>query len=179
GRVRHTAAAESIHMPETVQAVLAARIDRQQPEDKRLLQTAAVIGKDVSFPLLQTVADLPEQALQEAISRLQAAEFLYEASLFPDLEYTFKHALTHDVANASLWQERRQALHAKIVDAIERLYANRLPEYIERLANHAPRGELWEKAARYGWQAGMRALDRSAFREATAYLDQAQSALQK
>ena len=103
-------------MPATVQAVLAARIDRLAPEDKRLLQAAAVIGKDVPYALLQAIAELPEDALRQGLARLQAAEFLYETSLFPDLEYTFKHALTHEVAYGSLLQERRRALHARIVD---------------------------------------------------------------
>jgi predicted ATPase/class 3 adenylate cyclase len=177
GRLRLTSTAESIQVPETVQAVLAARIDRQQPEDKRLLQTAAVIGKDVPFALLHAIADLPEEALQAALSRFQAAEFVYEASLFPDLEYTFKHALTHDVAYSSLLQERRKSLHARIVDAIERVYANRLPEHIERLAYHAPRGELWDRALIYLRSAGQKAFGRSANRDAVTHFDHALEAL--
>jgi tetratricopeptide (TPR) repeat protein len=177
GQLRLTSASESIQVPATVQAVLGARIDRQQPEDKRLLQTAAVIGKDVPFPLLQAIADLPEEALQAAISRLQAAEFLYETSLFPDLEYTFKHALTHDVAYGGLLQERRKALHARIVDSIERIYASRLQEYIERLAYHAGRGELWDRAVTYLRRAGQKAFARSANRDAVSYFDQALEAL--
>ena len=177
GRLRLTAPAASIQVPETVQAVLAARIDRQQPEDKRLLQTAAVIGKDVPFALLQAIADVPEEALQGAVSRLQAAEFLYEASLFPDLEYTFKHALTHDVAYGSLLQERRKILHGRVVEAIERVYANRLAEHTEHLAYHATRGELWVRAANYLRQAGQKASARSANRDAVAWFDQALEAL--
>src|SRR5262249_40484174 len=83
---------QPIQVPATVQAMLAARIDRLAPEDKHLLQTASVIGKDVPFPLLQAVADLPNQALRRALDRLQSAEFLYETELFPDLQYAFKHA---------------------------------------------------------------------------------------
>ena len=99
-------------MPATVEAVLAARIDRLPPEEKRLLQTAAVIGKDVPFALLQAIAETPEDALRASLGRLQAAEMLYPVSLFPEPEYTFKHALTHDVAYGSLLQDRRKALHA-------------------------------------------------------------------
>ena len=84
--------------------------------------------------------------MREGLARLQAAEFLYEASLFPDLEYTFKHALTHDVAYASLLQERRRELHGRIVQAIETLYADRLDEHTERLAHHALQAELWDQA---------------------------------
>jgi class 3 adenylate cyclase len=154
----------TIQVPATVQAVLAARIDRLPPEDKRLLQTAAVIGHEVPLPLLQTVVALPEDALQRGLSHVQAAEFLYETRLFPDLEYTFKHALTHEVAYGSLLQERRRALHAQIVDALERLAPTRLDEHVDRLAHHALRGEVWDKALRYCRQAGAKAVERSALR---------------
>jgi hypothetical protein len=123
---------EAIQIPATAQAILAARIDRLPPEEKRLLQAAAVIGKDVPFPLLQAIADAPEDSLRQGLRHLQGAEFLYETSLFPDLEYTFKHALTHEVAYGSLLQERRRVLHARIVEAIEALHRERLPEQIER-----------------------------------------------
>ena len=153
--------------------MLAARIDRLSPEDKRLLQVAAVIGKDVPFSLLRAVAELPDEALRGALDHLQAAEFLYETGLFPDLEYTFKHALTHDVAYGSLLQERRRELHARIVDAIETLYHDRLGEHIERLAHHALRGELREKAVSYLFQAGLKAGRHSALRIAAGWYDQA------
>ena len=168
---------ESMQVPATVQAVLAARIDRLPPEDKRLLQTAAVIGTEVPFPLLQAIAELPEEALHRGLAHLQAAEFLYETSLFPELEYTFKHALTHEVAYGSLLQERRRALHARIVEAIEALSPDRLAEQVERLAHHALRGEVWDKAVAYCRQAGEKAVARSAYREAVAYFEQALTAL--
>ena len=162
GAYRVTKAPDAWQIPPTAQAILAARIDRLAPEDKRLLQGCAVIGKDVPFALLQVIAELPEESLRRSLSHLQAAEFLYEASLFPDLEYTFKHALTHEVAYGSLLQDRRRALHARIVEAIERLYPDRLTEHIERLAHHALRGETWEKAVMHLQQAGVKALGRSA-----------------
>src|SRR5262245_45904528 len=115
-------------------------------KEKHLLQTAAVIGTEVPWPLLQTVADLPEAVLHQGLARLQAAEFLYETILFPELEYTFKHGLTHEVAYGSLLQERRRVLHARIVEAIEALAGDRLAEQVERLAHHALRGEVWVKA---------------------------------
>jgi class 3 adenylate cyclase len=99
----------TVQVPATVQAVLAARIDRLPPEAKRLLQTAAVIGTEVPFALLQAIAELPEEGLQRGLAHLQAAEFLYETRLFPEQEYTFKHALTHEVAYGSLLLERRRA----------------------------------------------------------------------
>jgi tetratricopeptide (TPR) repeat protein len=168
---------DSLQVPATVQAVLAARIDRLPPEDKRLLQTAAVIGTEVPWPLLQAIADVPEEVLHQGLTRLQAAEFLYEARLFPELEYTFKHALTHEVAYGSLLQQRRRALHVRIVEAIEGLYADRLSDQVERLAHHAVRSEVWDKALAYCRQAGEKALARSAHREAVEYFEQALSAL--
>jgi predicted ATPase len=102
-----------------VQAVLAARIDRLPPEEKQLLHTAAVIGHEVPLALLQAVAEMPETPLRLGLTHLQAAEFLYETRLFPNSEYTFKHALTQQVAYETLLQERRRALHARIVAALE------------------------------------------------------------
>jgi tetratricopeptide (TPR) repeat protein len=168
---------ESLQVPATVQAVLAARIDRLPPEEKRLLQTAAVIGTEVPFTLLQAIGELDEEDLRRALGHLQAAEFLYETSLFPEHVYTFKHALTHEVAYGSLVQERRRALHAGIVAAIERLSADRLTEQAERLAQHAVRGEVWDKAVAYCQQAGTKALARSAFREVVVCSEQAFAAL--
>src|SRR5712691_8862441 len=144
----------TIQMPATVQAVLAARIDRLPPEEKHLLQTAAVIGTEVPLPLLHAIAELPEDGLHRGLARLQAAEFLYETRLFPEREYTFKHALTHEVASGSLLQERRRTLHAHIVEALEVGASDWLSEHVERLAHHALRGEVWAKALVYCRQAG-------------------------
>jgi class 3 adenylate cyclase/tetratricopeptide (TPR) repeat protein len=168
---------ESTQVPATVQAVLAMRIDRLPPEEKQLLQSAAVIGKDVPFPLLQAITELSDEELGRSLAHLQAAEFIYEASLFPDLEYTFKHALTHEVAYGSLLHERQRALHARIVEAIETLYSNRLIEQVERLAHHAARGEVWGKALTYLRQAGAKADARSAVGEAVSYFEQALAVL--
>jgi class 3 adenylate cyclase/tetratricopeptide (TPR) repeat protein len=165
-------------LPATVQAVLAARIDRLPLEEKRLLQTAAVIGTEVPFPLLQAIAELPEDILRMDLAHLQAAEFLYETSLFPDLEYTFKHALTHEVAYGNLLQGRRRILHARIVEAVEQLYPDHLAEQVERLAHHAFQGEMWDKAVAYLRQAGAKALAHSAHQEASIYLMLALVALQ-
>jgi class 3 adenylate cyclase len=153
---------QGMPVPATVQAVLAARIDRLSPEDKHLLQTAAVVGTDVPFALLRAIADVPEAALHRGLTHLQAAEFLYETRLFPESEYTFKHALTHEVAYGSLLLERRRVLHARIVEALEAFAPDRVaevasgakglpagrqaPDQVERLAHHALRGEVWDKA---------------------------------
>jgi DNA-binding NtrC family response regulator/predicted ATPase len=171
-------AVPSIHVPATVQAVLGARIDRLTPEGKAILQSAAVIGRDVAFALLQRIVALSEARLRHAMASLQAAEFLYETRLFPEREYTFKHALTHEVAYGSLPQERRRMLHIRILAALEELYANRLAEQVDRLVHHAIRGEVWDKAVTYGRQAGAKAVERSALREAAAAFEQALAALQ-
>jgi tetratricopeptide (TPR) repeat protein len=162
-----------LQVPATVQAVLAARIDRLSPEDKRLLQTAAVIGTEVPWPLLQTIADAPDEAVHRGLAHLQAAEFLYEASLFPERAYTFKHALTHEVAYGGLLRERQRLLHGRIVAAIEQHEADRLADQVERLAHHAVRGEVWDKAVAYCRQAGDKAVARAASREAVACFEQA------
>jgi predicted ATPase len=158
----------SMPIPANVQTVLAARIDRLPATEKRLLQTAAVIGTGVPVPLLQAIAELPEAAVHEGLMHLQAAEFLYETQLFPEHAYTFKHALTHEVAYGSLPQERRRTLHVRIVEAVKALYPDRLTEQVERLAHHALRGEVWEKALAYYRQSGDKAMIRSAYREAVA-----------
>ena len=173
GRYRLTQPLQTLQVPPTVQTILAARIDRLSPEDKHILQTASVVGKDVPFALLQAIAGLSDEALRGALDRLQGAEFLYETGLFPDLEYAFKHALTHEVTYGSLLQQRRRELHAQLVGAIERVHTDRLGEQIERLAHHALRGELWERAVAYLRQAGLRATARAAYREAIAPLEQA------
>jgi class 3 adenylate cyclase/tetratricopeptide (TPR) repeat protein len=168
---------QAIQMPPTVQAILAARIDRLSPDDKRLLQAAAVIGKDVPFSLLQILAELPEADVHRCLTRLQAAEYLYEARLFPDLEYTFKHTLTYEVAYAGLLHERRRALHGQVLEAMEGLRPDRLAEQVERIARHALRAEQWEKAVAYLSRASTKAAARSAYRDAAAQLEQAIDAL--
>ena len=178
GAYRLAQALASLPVPATVQAVLTARIDRLPPEEKRLLQTAAVIGTEVPLALLQALAEGTDEALRVGLAHLQAAEFLYETRLFPDLAYTFKHALTHEVAYGSLLQERRRTLHAGIVATLERLAPERLAEQVDRLTHHALRGEVWDKAVAYGRQAGTRAMARSAYREAVTAFEQALVALQ-
>ncbi len=177
GGHRLTRPVTALQVPASVQALLASRIDRLAAEDKHLLETASAIGKDVPYPLLAAVAGGEESALQQSLARLQGAEFLYETRLFPEAEYTFKHALTHEVAYAGLVLERRRAVHARIVEAIERIHAGRLEEQIEALAHHAFRAEQWGPATRLLRQAGDRARERSANREAATLYEQALAAL--
>jgi DNA-binding winged helix-turn-helix (wHTH) protein/class 3 adenylate cyclase/tetratricopeptide (TPR) repeat protein len=166
-------------VPETIQAVLAARLDHLPPEAKHLLQKAAVIGTEVPVPLLTAIAGLPEAALHRNLAHLQAAELFYETRFIPERVYTFKHALTHEVAYGSLLQERRRFLHARIVDILEALAPDRLAEHVDGLAHHAFRGGVWDKAVTYYRQAGIKAAKRSALREAVAAFEQALEALQQ
>ena len=160
----------TVEMPATVQGVLAARIDRLPADNKRLLQTAAVIGKDVPFDLLMAIAEMPEEELRRGLSELQTAEFIYETRLFPDPEYTFKHALTHEVAYGSLLGARRRELHRAIAEAIEAASVDRPTEQFERLAHHYTEAGLTEQAVDYWQRAGQRAIERSANAEAVANL---------
>jgi tetratricopeptide (TPR) repeat protein len=177
GAHRLARAIDALRVPATVQAVLAARIDRLPDELKRLLQHAAVIGTDIPFALLLELSDVDASSLRPALSRLQADEFLYETQLFPDIEYAFRHTLTHEVAYGSVTSDRRKGLHARIAEAIERLHAGRLAEQAEQLAHHTLRAEAWGKAVGYLRQAGDKALGRSAIREAADWFGQALDAL--
>jgi tetratricopeptide (TPR) repeat protein len=149
-----------------------ARIDRLPDAAKRLLQTASALGREFSLHLLGTIWEGPS-ALEPLLGELQRLEFVYEHTDADEPVYVFKHVLTQDVAYDSLLQERRRALHARIVEAIETLYADRLAEQVERLARHAFWGEVWDKAVAYYWQAGAKAFARSALREAMACFEQA------
>src|SRR6266446_5248029 len=120
---------------------------------------------------------MSEEALYRSLAQLQAAEFLYETSLFPEHAYTFKHALTHEVAYGNLLLEQRRVLHARIVEALEALAGDQVAEHVERLVHNALRGEVWGKAVTYCQQAGTRDHDRAAFREAVASFEQALQAL--
>jgi len=177
GAYRLAAPLQGLPVPATVQAVLAARIDHLAPEAKGLLQTAAVLGTDVPFALLRAIADLPEAAMHRGLAHLQAAEFLYETRLFPEPAYTFTHALTHEVAYGSLLLERRRVLHARLVEILEALTPERGAEQVARLAHHALRGEVWDKAVTYCQQAGEKALAGSAYHAAVGYFEQALQAL--
>jgi class 3 adenylate cyclase/tetratricopeptide (TPR) repeat protein len=175
--VEHGLAATPVPVPETVHAVLAARLDRLPAAAKALLQTAAVIGPEVPVSLVQAIAELPEDAVHQGLAHLQATELLSETRLVPEWTVTFPHVLTQEVAYGSLLQERRRALHARIVEALEALASDRVGEQVERLAHHALRGEVWDKAVAYARQAGEKALARSAYAEAVHALDQALEAL--
>ncbi|MGH7345439.1 MAG: ATP-binding protein, partial [Candidatus Rokuibacteriota bacterium] len=164
-------------VPDTVEEVLGGRIDRLAAEERRLLEVASVVGKDVPFAVVHAVAGLPEDVLLRSFERLKSAEFLYETSPGPETEYTFKHTLTHEVAYGRLLAEPRRALHARIAEAIERLYPTRLADHVERLAHHTFEGEAWAKAHAYLHQTGTKAFTRCAHQEAAVCFDRALAAL--
>jgi predicted ATPase len=164
-------------VPPTVGAVLAARVDRLSANDRRVLQAAAVIGKEVPLGLLETIADVPEAVLGSALTSLQAGELLRQTRLLPETAYTFKHALTHEVAYGTLAPDRRRTFHTRLVEALEQAYAGRLAEQVEELARHAVSAELWPRAVVYCREAGAKAALRSAHREARQYFEQALEAI--
>jgi class 3 adenylate cyclase/predicted ATPase len=160
----------TIQVPPTVQAVLAARIDRLPQDEKRLLQTAAVIGIEVPFALLQAIAELSEEALYRGLSHLQATEFLDETRLFPEREYTFQHALTQNVAYQSLLTSTKQRVHQQIAQAFETRFSETATLQPELLAHHYTEAGCHEQAVDYWYLAGQKALERSANIEAMGHL---------
>ena len=179
GAFRLARALDTRQVPATVQAVLAARIDRLPPSVKHLLQSAAVIGKTVALTLLETVAEMAALELRRGLAQLQAAEFLYETSLFPELEYTFKHALTLEVAYQSLLRERRRTLHAGVLAALEARGREQGSASVEVLAHHAVRAESWQPAASYLYRAGAKAQAESRHGPAVDYYEAAADALRR
>ena len=177
GARRLVAKVAALDVPPTVQAVIAARIDRLPREEKLLLQQASVIGIDVPLALLEAVSEVPDEAARRSLRSLQTSNFLHQTNLFPDLEYRFRHFLTREVAYSNLLKEQRRALHAQAVLAIEKLYGDRPASYLDELAIHAVRGELWDKAVDYNRQLGMRALKRAANPEAVRCFEEALRAL--
>ena len=154
-----------------------ARSDRLPPDSKRLLQIASVIGKDFELALLRSVAEADDADVQNQLAIVQDGEFVYETHLFPDLEYTFKHASTHQVAYEGLLKQHRREKHAEILTAMERIFADRLQERFERMVYHGLRGECWELVHRYGMAAGHRALKMNASRSAVEAFQNAAKAL--
>ena len=170
-------AIDAVRVPSTVRTVLAERVDRLPMAEKQLLQTAAVIGVVVPLRLLQAVTGLPDEEIQHYLFDLQASEFLFESNLFPDLEYSFKHALTGEVVYGALLHDRRTTLHASIVRTLEKLAGDNPSDHVEALAHHAFQAELWDVAVRYLRQAGAKAMSRSAFLESVANYRNAFTAL--
>jgi len=155
-----------LHLPPTVQGILAARIDRLAPDEKALLQQLSVIGREFPLGLVRQVIAQPEADLYRLLASLQHKEFLYEQPAFPEVEYIFKHALTQEVAYGTVLQEQRKALHEKTAQAIEVLYTANLDEHYSDLAHHYSRSGNAEKAVEYLGLAGQQAARHSANAEA-------------
>jgi tetratricopeptide (TPR) repeat protein len=164
-------------VPETVEAVLMARIDRLPAGDRSLLQAAAVIGRTVPAFLLSAVTGLDEEERRAGLRRLRAAEFLYEQAVGDEVAHVFSHALTQEVAYQSLAPDLRCRFHGRIAEVLEGLDPVRQVQHVERLAHHCLRGRLWSKAVTYSRQAGHRALARSAYRESAQCFEHALEAL--
>jgi tetratricopeptide (TPR) repeat protein len=169
---------DDIQVPDTIQGIIAARIDRLEENLKRTMQVASVVGRDFAFRILQTITGMKEE-LKAYLLNLQGLEFIYEKSLFPELEYIFKHALTQEVAYNSLLQKRRKEIHEKIGRAIEELYPERLEEFYEMLAYHCARSDNLEKALYYLKRSGDRAARRGSHQEALRLLKQALAVLDR
>ena len=159
-----------LKIPPTVQGILAARIDRLSAESKDLLQALAVIGREFSFSLIRAVTGKSEDELNRMLNDLQLGEFIYEQPAVGDIEYSFKHALTQEVAFGSVLNERRKELHRRTAAAIETLYAERLADRHTELAHHYSRAGEAAKAVQFMRLACEQALQRSAYAEALAHL---------
>ena len=164
-----------VEIPDSVNAIIAARIDRLDQFDKLALQVASVAGRNVPERLVSRVLRQPEDEVTDALRRLTDGEFLREIGTGEDAEFTFHHALIQDVAYRSLPRSERRSMHAEIVSLLE---GPEMDTTVERLAFHAIRGELWKKATLYSLEAADKSIDRSAFREASTFLREAARALE-
>jgi tetratricopeptide (TPR) repeat protein len=169
GAVKAACPLSQVHLPPTVQGILAARIDRLPAPEKELLQTLAVLGREFPLGLIGGVTQIPAQEIERMLADLQLGEFVYEQPAFPEAEYVFKHALTQEVAYNSVLTERRKALHERAGRAIESLYAGRLEDHFDELAHHYSRSDNTAKAVEYLRLAGAQALGRSHYEEAIAH----------
>jgi len=160
--------AATVQVPDTVQAIIAARMDRLEESLKRIMQVAAVIGREFAFRILETISEMKED-LKSGLLNLQGLEFIYEKSLSPDLEYIFQHALVQEVAYNSLLINRRKEIHEKVGRAIESLYSQRLEEFCEMLAYHYSKSENLGKAYEYLKASAEKAVRNDALFEAVRF----------
>jgi class 3 adenylate cyclase/tetratricopeptide (TPR) repeat protein len=166
GVVKLTKSMNAVKVPTTVQAVLASRIDRLPSAEKELLQTLAVIGRDFPLGLAQRVTTIPREELERMLSKLQLGEFIYEQPTIGDVEYSFKHAFTHEVAYGSLLAERRRQIHDRTAHAIETIYADQVEDHYGELARHCLLGNDIARALDYVRLAADQAVNRAAYAEA-------------
>src|SRR6202035_5727450 len=179
GAVKLARSLSQLRLPTTVQGILASRIDRLSAEQKELLQTLAVIGRESPLGLIREVASKAEAQLERMLADLRAAEFIYEQPALTDAEYIFKHALTQEVAYNSLLIGRRKLLRERAGRALESMFAERLDDHLGQLAHHFSRSDNVSKAVEYLGRAGQHALQRSAYADAIGGLNAAIDLLQK
>jgi class 3 adenylate cyclase len=173
GSVKLAKPLKDIRVPLTVQGILTSRIDQLAAAEKELLQTLAVLGKEFPLGLIKRVTGKSDDELEPMLSELRLAEFIYEQPAFPDIEYTFKHALSQEVAYNSVLVERRRMLHERAGQAIEMLFAARLEDHVTELAHHFERSGNASKAVEYLGRAGARAAEQVAHSEAMGYFTRA------
>jgi len=179
GAVKLTRSLNQLKIPPTVQAILAARIDRLPADAKDLLQTLAVIGREFPVALVRRLLSTSDDELNRMLSDLQMAEFIYEQPATGDIEYIFKHALTQEVAYHALLVERRKLLHEHAGQALESMFADQLDDHLGELARHYSRSDNAAKAVEYLGRAGQQALQRSAHADAISSLIVAVDLLQR
>ena len=179
GAVKMTRSVSQLRLPPTVQGILAARIDRQPSEQKQLLQTLAVIGRESALGLIRQTVSADVARLERMLAELQAGEFIYEQPAATDVEYVFKHALTQEVAYNSLLIERRKQIHERAGQALESIFTGQLDDHLSQLAHHYGHSDNVSKAVEYLGRAGRQALQRSAHAEAIRSLSAAIDLLQK
>ena len=173
GATRLTKPLTEIRIPPTVHGILASRIDALPASEKDLLQTLAVIGKDFPLNLVRHITASPDDRLEPMLKGLQTGEFIYEQPALGEAEYTFKHALTQEVAYNSMLIERRRLLHERTGEAIEALFKDRIDDHLAELAHHYSRTANTRKAVEYLFRAGSQAEARSAYSEAVTRLSSA------
>ena len=173
GTIKLTKQLDELKIPPTVQAILASRIDRLPADEKDLLQTLAVMGKEFPLGLIRKVTGKPDDELERMLGTLQLGEFIYEQPALPDVEYTFKHALTLEVAYGSVLNERRKPLHERTAQALESLFAGTLDDHLPELARHYSRSGNTNKAIHYLRMAGEQAAGRCAHEEAIGLFNSA------
>jgi pimeloyl-ACP methyl ester carboxylesterase len=166
---------DEIQIPASVTAIIAARIDRLGAAEKTALQLAAVIGADVPLAVLEAVSKVPAEELHGALAGLRARELLYEARLFPEIAYAFRHELTRRVVYGGMLHEGRRELHGRIAEAIEAYHADHLNEVVETLAHHFELGANWPKAAEYFLRAAEKAKQRYTYPTALEFAQEAQA----
>jgi predicted ATPase len=179
GAVKLAQSMSRVKVPATVQAVLASRIDRLPPAEKELLQTLAVLGRELPLSLIRAVISKPDDEVDRMLSDLQLGEFIHEQPTIGDVEYVFKHALTQEVAYNALLIERRKLLHERTGQALESMFAERLDDHLSDLARHYSRSDNFSKAVEYLGRAGHQAFQRSAYADAISSLRAGTDLLQK